>query len=81
MLVFFLCFFFVANNGHHAIMPAGVAGWVPYLIEKARCNTLLSSLIPKFRHEWHVKTHCYTLKNKQQINKLSTNVYVKLRNL
>ena len=60
-----------------AIMPAGVAGWAPSLIQKARRNTLLNSLILNYIHEWHVKTHCYTFKNKQQINKLSTNVYVK----
>ena len=30
----------------------------------------------KIKHEWHIKTHCYTLKNKQRINKLSTNDYV-----
>ena len=59
-----------------ASMPAGVDGWAPSLITKSRRNTVLSSSIPNFRHEWHVKTHCYTLKNKQRINKLSTNVYV-----
>ena len=53
-----------------------VAGWAPCLIQKSRCNTILNCLIPNFRYEWHIKTHCYTLKNKQRINKLSTNVYV-----
>ena len=42
-----------------AIMPAGVAGWAPSLIQKARRNTLLNSLIPNSRQEWHIKTHCY----------------------
>ena len=32
--------------------------------------------MPNFRHKWHIKTYCYTLKNKQRINKLSTNVNV-----
>ena len=36
----------------------------------------LFNRLPNFRHEWHIKTHCYTLKNKQRINKLSTNDYV-----
>ena len=37
-----------------AIMSAGVAGWAPSLIQKARRNTSLNSSIANFRHEWHV---------------------------
>ena len=42
--------------------------WVPSLIQKASRNTLLNSGVPKFRHEWIIKTHYYTSKNKHQIN-------------
>ena len=43
---------------------------------KTQYNIKLFNRLPNFRHEWHIKTHCYTLKNKQRINKLSTNDYV-----
>ena len=57
-----------------AVLPVGSA---PSLIQKSRRNTIvLNCLIPNFRHEWHIKTYCYTLKNKQRINKLRTNVYI-----
>ena len=57
-----------------AVLPVGSA---PSLIQKSRRNTIvLNCLILNFRHEWHIKTYCYTLKNKQRINKLSTHVYV-----
>ena len=58
-------------SGYRALCSA------PSLTQKSRCNTIvLYCLIPNFRHEWHIKTYCYALKNKQRINKLSTNVYV-----
>ena len=46
-----------------AVLPVGLA---PSLIQKSRSNTIvLNCLIPNFRHEWHIKTYCYTLKNNQ----------------